>query len=47
MKFFLDTASVDEIQKWKLYGIVQEITTNPTLLSKEGMLFHMQKELEN
>ena len=36
MKFFLDTASIDEIQKWKPYGIVQGITTNPTLLSKEG-----------
>jgi len=36
MKFFLDTASLDEIQKWKPYGVVHGVTTNPTLLSKEG-----------
>ena len=35
MKFFLDTASLEEIEKWKPYGIVDGVTTNPSLLSKE------------
>ena len=36
MKFFLDTASLEEIEKWKPYGIVNGVTTNPSLLSKEN-----------
>ena len=36
MKFFLDTASVDEIKKWQPYGLVHGATTNPTLLAKEN-----------
>jgi transaldolase len=35
MKIFLDTANVDSIQKYSEMGIVDGITTNPTLLSKE------------
>lgn len=35
MKIFLDTANVDSIQKYDEMGIVDGITTNPTLLSKE------------
>ena len=35
MKIFLDTANVDSIQKYYEMGIVDGITTNPTLLSKE------------
>lgn len=35
MKIFLDTANVDSIQKYIQMGIVDGITTNPTLLSKE------------
>lgn len=35
MKIFLDTANVDSIQKYREMGIVDGITTNPTLLSKE------------
>lgn len=35
MEFFLDTASIEEIKKWEQYGIVNGVTTNPTLLSKE------------
>jgi transaldolase len=35
MKFFLDTANVDEIRKYQDLGIVDGVTTNPTLLSRE------------
>jgi transaldolase len=39
MKLFLDTASVDEIRRmWEL-GILDGVTTNPTLVAKEGRLF--------
>ena len=35
MKFFLDTANVDEIRKYQDLGIVDGVTTNPTLLARE------------
>ncbi|HVN22726.1 MAG TPA: fructose-6-phosphate aldolase [Syntrophorhabdales bacterium] len=35
MKFFLDTANVDEIKKGLEMGLVDGVTTNPTLLAKE------------
>lgn len=36
MKFFLDTANLDEIKKGVEWGIVDGVTTNPTLIAKEG-----------
>ncbi len=36
MKFFLDTANLDEIRKGVEWGIVDGVTTNPTLIAKEG-----------
>ncbi len=36
MKFFLDTANVDEIKKGVELGIVDGVTTNPTLISREN-----------
>ena len=36
MKFFLDTANLDEIKKGASWGIVDGVTTNPTLIAKEG-----------
>ena len=36
MKFFLDTANLDEIRKGVEWGIVDGVTTNPTLVAKEG-----------
>ena len=36
MKFFLDTANLDEIREAATYGIADGVTTNPTLISKEG-----------
>lgn len=36
MKFFIDTANIEEIKKtWEL-GIIDGVTTNPSLISKEG-----------
>lgn len=36
MEFFLDTASIEEIKFYKPLGLVDGVTTNPALLSKEG-----------
>jgi len=36
MKFFLDTANLDELKKGTGWGIVDGVTTNPSLIAKEG-----------
>ena len=36
MKFFLDTANLDEIRKAAALGLADGVTTNPTLVAKEG-----------
>jgi transaldolase len=36
MKFFLDTASLDEIRDAASIGVLDGVTTNPTLVAKEG-----------
>jgi transaldolase len=36
MKFFLDTANLDELKKGVDLGIIDGVTTNPTLIAKEG-----------
>lgn len=36
MKIFLDTANLDEIRKGAEMGVVDGVTTNPTLIAKEG-----------
>jgi transaldolase len=36
VKFFLDTANLDELKKGANWGIVDGVTTNPTLIAKEG-----------
>jgi transaldolase len=37
MRIFLDTANIEQIRKAAKLGIVSGVTTNPTLLAKEGM----------
>tara|TARA_B100000315_G_scaffold260903_1_gene327111 strand:+ start:17791 stop:18456 length:666 start_codon:yes stop_codon:yes gene_type:complete len=37
MKIFLDTANIEEIKKYNDMGLVDGITTNPSLLAKEGI----------
>lgn len=39
MKFFLDTANVDEIREAVSMGMVDGVTTNPSLIAKEGRDF--------
>ncbi len=36
MKFFIDTANIDEIKKGVELGLVDGVTTNPTLISREN-----------
>src|SRR5437870_1565727 len=42
MKFFLDTANIDEIRDAASTGVLDGVTTNPTLISKEGNTFEDQ-----
>ena len=39
MKFFIDTANVDEIKKANDMGVICGVTTNPSLIAKEGRDF--------
>lgn len=39
MKFFIDTANVEEIKKANEMGIICGVTTNPSLIAKEGRDF--------
>jgi transaldolase len=39
MKIFLDTASLDEIRQGVALGVVDGVTTNPTLVAKENRPF--------
>jgi transaldolase len=37
MRIFLDTANIDQIKKGVKLGVVSGVTTNPTLVAKEGL----------
>ncbi|NLB19576.1 MAG: fructose-6-phosphate aldolase [Clostridium sp.] len=39
MKYFIDTANVEEIKKAAELGIIDGVTTNPSLIAKEGRVF--------
>ncbi|MDO7905927.1 fructose-6-phosphate aldolase [Paenibacillus sp. JX-17] len=39
MKFFLDTGNVEEIKRIVSLGLVDGVTTNPSLIAKEGRVF--------
>ncbi len=39
MKFFIDTANIDEIREAESLGILDGVTTNPSLIAKEGKPF--------
>jgi transaldolase len=39
MKFFIDTANLEEIKEAKSWGILDGVTTNPTLIAKENKPF--------
>jgi transaldolase len=37
MKFFIDTANINEIREAEQMGVLDGVTTNPTLMAKEGI----------
>jgi len=39
MKFFIDTANIDEIREAASFGILDGVTTNPSLVAREGRNF--------
>lgn len=39
MKLFLDTANLADIKKYAAWGLVDGVTTNPSLVAKEGVSF--------
>ncbi|MCP7325910.1 fructose-6-phosphate aldolase, partial [Listeria monocytogenes] len=40
MRFFIDTANVEEIKKANRMGFIAGVTTNPSLVAKEGRDFN-------
>ncbi|MDE0722477.1 MAG: fructose-6-phosphate aldolase [Flavobacteriales bacterium] len=40
MKFFIDTANLDQIREAQNFGILDGVTTNPSLMAKEGISGH-------
>ena len=44
MQFFLDTADLEAIKKYAAWGVVDGITTNPSLVAKEGV--SMEKRIK-
>lgn len=48
MKFFIDSANVDEIKEANALGILAGVTTNPSLVAKENVDFHERlREITN
>ena len=37
MKFFIDTANLDQIREAQVLGVLDGVTTNPSLMAKEGI----------
>ena len=37
MKFFIDTANLDQIREAQELGVLDGVTTNPSLMAKEGI----------
>ncbi len=40
MKFFIDTANLDQIREAEALGVLDGVTTNPSLMAKEGITGH-------
>lgn len=40
VKFFIDTANIDQIREINDLGVLSGVTTNPSLVAKEGVDFH-------
>ena len=37
MQIFIDSADISEIKKWLAYGIIDGVTTNPSIMFKDGV----------
>ena len=37
MEIFLDTADIDQIKKWLAQGVIDGVTTNPSIMLKDGV----------
>lgn len=37
MEIFIDTAKIDEIRRWLEYGVLDGVTTNPSIMYKDGV----------
>ncbi len=46
MKFFIDTANLDEIREANELGMIDGVTTNPTLVAKEGDIDFKERTAE-
>jgi transaldolase len=46
MKIFLDTANIEQIRHGVRLGVVTGVTTNPTILSREGKVDHQKRVKE-
>jgi transaldolase len=40
MKFFVDTAIIEEIRELNEYGLLDDVTTDPSLIAKAGRAFN-------
>jgi len=45
LKLFIDTANVEEIKKANAMGVICGVTTNPSLIAKEGRVFEVVREI--
>ncbi len=46
MRLFLDTASIDEVRRAARFGVISGVTTNPSLLAKEGGVSYRDRVCE-
>jgi transaldolase len=46
MQLFLDTASIDDVRAAARYGVISGVTTNPSLLAKEGGVSYRERVCE-
>ncbi len=44
MELYIDTANIDEIREAAAIGVLDGVTTNPSLIAKEGVDFHSRME---
>jgi len=44
MELYIDTANIEEIREAATLGVLDGVTTNPSLIAKEGVEFHLRME---